>query len=406
MLVKLKYNRKTFFNFFKLALFISFIDIVLFSLHRILVKYNFTNPDTYDYIISDFTWINYIIFFFLSFIVFLITFLFLIIVPKNIFQINIKKKTFVILLFFLLISSFYVCFILQDFRPRYTKDSITSFEGIIFMLNNILLLCLYTIYILNREKDNSIYFVILLVCSILTIDGLAKGLFTLAILIFEFYRLSHKKKKYFFLIFILAIPIIIYVSFNFKYSYRSDDYYIFNDNFESILIYIYDFIIPRISVHGEHLNAFIFNKLDISNYSFLANIISESFNNRLKILFNDGHDLFYPKTVGQSITFNVRGAYDRGGSSPGYVLSVISFLPFTLPLIILITSIFKNFFLRLNEKLTFIEIACLCYIFKAITVNLLDMLGLISPNLLLLFLIYLSCNIYLKDSNKKKFIYN
>ena len=70
---------------------------------------------------------------------------------------------------------------------------------------------------------------------------------------------------------------------------------------------------------------------------------SENTNNisNLKVIFDDGYGIFYPKSVGQSILHNMVGVDVRGGSSPGDVLSVISFLPFTLPLIILLAFILQ-----------------------------------------------------------------
>ena len=96
------------------------------------------------------------------------------------------------------------------------------------------------------------------------------------------------------------------------------------------------------------------------------------------------------------------GVDARGGSSPGYVLSVISFLPFTLPLILLLAFIFKQFFFRLNEKVNFIQIACLCYIFKDFSSNLLDMLPIISPALMTLVLAFLSSHVFLRYKEIKE----
>ena len=94
--------------------------------------------------------------------------------------------------------------------------------------------------------------------------------------------------------------------------------------------------------------------------------------------------------------------YDSpGGSSPGYVLSVISFLPFTMPLIVLLAFIFKQFFSRLNENVNYIQIAGLCFIFKNISANLLDMVSIIAPDLMSLFLAFLSSHVFLKDKEIK-----
>ena len=93
--------------------------------------------------------------------------------------------------------------------------------------------------------------------------------------------------------------------------------------------------------------------------------------------------------------------YDSpGGSSPGYVLSVISYLPFTLPLILMLAFIFKQVSFRLDQNLNFIQVACLCFIFKNISANLLDMLPIISPDLMSLILAFLSSHVYLIHQDK------
>ena len=82
---------------------------------------------------------------------------------------------------------------------------------------------------------------------------------------------------------------------------------------------MYNFTIPRFSVHAEQLYSYISQDLDISNYSYLSKVIIESFKNRINVIFNDGYNIFYPKTVGQSILWNMQYLYAPGGSSPGYL---------------------------------------------------------------------------------------
>ena len=196
----------------------------------------------------------------------------------------------------------------------------------------------------------------------------------------------------------MIIAIFLDTALNFKYGSQNP----FLDGLAGYSDYLYSYIVPRFSVHAEQLYSFISQDLDISNYSYLSTVITESFNNRLKVIFDDGYGIFYPKSVGQSIIYNMVGVDVRGGSSPGYVLSVISFLPFTLPLILLLAFIFKQFFFRLNEKVNFIQIACLCYIFKNISANLLDMLPIISPGLMTLVLAFLSSHVFLRYKEIKE----
>ena len=196
----------------------------------------------------------------------------------------------------------------------------------------------------------------------------------------------------------MIIAIVLDTAFNFKYGSQNS----FLDGLDGYSDYLYSYIVPRFSVHAEQLYSFISQDLDISNYSYLSTVITESFNNRLKVIFDDGYGIFYPKSVGQSITYNMVGVYARGGSSPGYVLSVIRFLPFTLPLIIILAFIFKQVSFRLNERVNFIQVACLCYIFKPISANLLDMLPIISPDLVTLVLVFLSSHVFLKYKEIKE----
>ena len=92
----------------------------------------------------------------------------------------------------------------------------------------------------------------------------------------------------------------------------------------------------------------------------------------------------------------MQGLHAPGGSSPGYVLSVISFFPFTLPLVIILTFYFKQFSYRLTEKVNFIQVASFCWLIKSYSSNLLDMLTIIDPALYALVLVYFSSNVYLK----------
>ena len=71
-------------------------------------------------------------------------------------------------------------------------------------------------------------------------------------------------------------------------------------------------------------------------------------------------------------------------------------------LIILLAFIFKQIFFRLNEKVNFIQIACLGYIFKDFSSNLLDMLPIISPGLMTLVLCFLSSHVFLGYKETKE----
>ena len=266
------------------------------------------------------------------------------------------------------------------------------------VINTILLICLFIIYQVNRKQSDYKTFIIILISSILTVDGLAGVAFFLSMALFEFYRLNFKKKISSSIFIIILTVIVLDTAFNFKYGSENSNYILLTGYSD----YLYSYIIPRFSVHAEQLYSYISQDLDISNYSYLSTVIMESFNNRLKVIFNDGYDLFYPKTVGQSIAYSMQGLNARGGSSPGYVLSVISFLPFTIPLIIILAFIFKQVSFRLNERVNFIQAACFCFIIKAISANLLDMLPIISPALLTLILVYLSSHVFLKYKEIKE----
>lgn len=400
-----KINKLSYTNFLKFILFLTFIDFILFSIHRILITFNVIDPYISNIVVSNFTWSNYMILFSVCLFTLFYTLLIFIFTPMELFKININKKTFFILLFFLFISSVYIFFVQQNYKIRYTSGSITTFDGLLRIINTTIIICTFIVYQLHRKKINILFFYFIIVSSLLTIDGFSRGMTTLSMIVFEFYRLNDKKNFFLKLLFIIFGIIfgfsILYYSFYFKYSYVTGNFVLL-EKFSNTLDYINNFIFPRISVHSEQLYSFISGDLAISNYDFLFKVVTETFNNRLKVIFNNANDLFYPKTVGQSISFSMFGPNEPGGSSPGYVLSAISFFPFTLPLIFLLVSIFKEISFKLNERVNLIQVACLCFILKGISANLLDMLGIIDTDLFLLFLVYLSCHINFKDLNKKK----
>ena len=384
-------------NIFKFIFFLTFIDLLLLSIHRLLIKLEITK-EQYDFSISEFAFNNYFIFILCCFVVFLLTLFITIKAPKNSFKIDISRNTFFLLLIILLISSIYIFFVQKDFSPRYESGSITTFAGLTKVFNYNLLVCLYIIYLLNNKQSDYKAFIIILISTVLIIDGLFAATLFISMLLIEFYKLNLKKKIYS-SIFIVIVTIFVF-DFAYKFKYGSENsYYFLSSGYSN---YLYSYIIPRFSVHAEQLYSYISQDLGISNYSYLSTVIIESFNNRLKVIFDDGYNLFYPKTVAQSIVYNMQGLDARGGSSPGYVLSVISFLPFTIPFIILIAFIFKQVSFRLNERVNFIQVACLCFIFKGITANLLDMLAIISPNVLLLVFAFLSSHVFLKDKEIKQ----
>jgi hypothetical protein len=392
ILNKFDYN-----NLFKIIFFLSFIDLLLFSIYRLSIALELSKTPQ-NFSISEFLLSNYLIFVLCSLGVFVLTIILAIIVPVNKFKIYITKNTFFWLLFILLISSIYIFFIQQSFRPRYESGSITTIAGLVRVLNNSLLIVLFIIYQLNRRLCNYKFFSIILLSSVLVIDGLSGAVLFVSLILFELYRLNLKAKIYTSILVALPLLFVLKTALDFKYGFENS----FLEGVSGYSEYFYIYVIPRFSVHAEQLYSYISQDLDISNYIYLSKVITESFFNRLKVIFADGYDIFYPKTVAQSIVYDMYDSNVRGGSSPGYVLSVISFLPFTLPFIIILAFIFKQVSFRLNEQINFIQVASLCYIFKAISANLLDMLPIISPNFMTLVIAFLSSHVFLKHKELKK----
>lgn len=385
-------NQFTLENIFKIIFFLSFIDLLLLSIHRLLIKFQLTDESLYPFINSDFFLSNYFILILCSFGVFILTIFITIKVPVNKFKIYISRNTFFWLLMILLISSVYIFLIQQVFKIRYEPGSITTLPGLVRVINSSMLIGLFIIYQLNREQSDYKTIIIILISSIITVDGLSGIAMFVSMALFEFFRLNYKKKIFSSILIIIITVISLDTAFNFKYGSENSDYVLLTGYSD----YLYNFIIPRFSVHAEQLYSYISQDLDISNYSYLYTVIIESFNNRLKVIFDDGYNIFYPKTVGQSILYSMQGINAPGGSSPGYVLSVISFLPFTFPLIVILAFIFKQVSFRLNERVNYIQVAGLCYVFKNISANLLDMLPIISPGLISLVLAFLSSHVFLK----------
>ena len=391
-------DKYTSLNIFKFSFFIAFIDLVLFSINRLL-RYNNAIDTSYDnYLIADFSLGNFALLILCCFVVFLFTLIFSIKAPKDFFKIIIRKNTFNLLLIILFVISVYIFFVQQTYRVRYESGSIQTLAGLLNIFGRILVICLFIIYQLNRLHLNYKAFIIILVSSILLSDNLGGFATFAALTSFEFFRYNFKK-KFFYIIFYGALTIFV-LDFTLSYSYT------YNPNSADITFFAFEYFgfaeefinnsIPRTAIHAEQLFLYVGGYLDISNYFSLFNIIIESFNNRLKVIFDYG-EIFYPKTVGQSIVFNIQGEEFPGGSSPGYVLSVISFLPLTIPFVVIIAFLFKQVSFRMNETVNFIQVASFCWILKDVSSNFLDMLAIIEPALIGLLLVFLSSNVYLKD---------
>jgi|694.fasta_scaffold52175_2 hypothetical protein len=373
-------------NIFKIILFLTFIDLILFTIQRLLINYQFVKQEYIVYLISDFSLYNYLIFFFLSLVIFFLTILLTIFLPIINFRIYLSRNFLLLSSIILLPLSFYLFIVLLDFNPRYSPGTVKSIPSILHLINYSALLGLFIIYQLNRSELGLILFLIILLNLFLIIDGLAPILTLLSMILFNYFRKNLKNKiKMHFLVLIFFFLICIFS--------------LILNLFENFLDFFYIFIIPRISTHSEQLYSYISGDLDISNFNYILNLIMESFNNRVKIIFNNDYNLFNPKTVSRSIVDSTQGLNAPGGSSPGYVLSVISFLPFTLVPVTILSIIIKQFCFRLNEKLNFIQVACLCFIFKAITADLLDMFSIISYSLIFLIVVFLSVYIYIKKEN-------
>ena len=390
-------DKHTSINIFKFSFFIAFIDLLLFSINRLL-RYNNVIDTSFDnYLITDFSFANYTLLILCCFVVFLLTLIFSIKAPKNIFKINISINTFNLLLIILIIISIFVFSVQQTYRPRYEPGSILTLAGLFNIFGRILTICLFIIYQLNRANMNYKAFIIILASAVLMADNLGGAAVFFGLLAFEFFRYNFKKKLFLIIIYgILSIFVLDFL-FGYTYLYTTDSTDINFFTFEYLKNkdeFINNFI-PRAATHAEQLYSYVSGYLDISNYFYLFNIIIESFNNRLKVIFDYG-EIFYPKTVGQSIIFSIQGVDFPGGSSPGYVLSVISFLPFTIPFVVIIAFLFKQVSSRMNEKVNFIQVAGFCWILKDVSANFLDMLAIIEPSLIGLLLVYLSSNVYLK----------
>jgi len=390
-------DKHTSINIFKFSFFIAFIDLLLFSINRLL-RYNNVIDTSFDnYLITDFSFANYTLLILCCFVVFLLTLIFSIKAPKNIFKINISINTFNLLLIILIIISIFVFSVQQTYRPRYEPGSILTLAGLFNIFGRILTICLFIIYQLNRANMNYKAFIIILASAVLMADNLGGAAVFFGLLAFEFFRYNFKKKLFLIIFYGILSIFVLDFTFGYTYLYTTDSTDINFFTFEYLknkAEFINNFI-PRTATHAEQLYSYVSGYLDISNYFYLFNIIIESFNNRLKLIFDYG-EIFYPKTVGQSIIFNIQGVDFPGGSSPGYVLSVISFLPFTIPFVVIIAFLFKQVSSRMNEKVNFIQVAGFCWILKDVSANFLDMLAIIEPSLIGLLLVYLSSNVYLK----------
>jgi hypothetical protein len=377
-------------NIFKIIFFISFIDFFLLTIHRTLIYFQIIDTSFNPFFLSEFNYFVYFFYILICFAVFFCTMGLSILAPNKFLKINISKKTFQILLIILFCLSIFVYLELNEVNLRYFSGSIKTISGFTLIANKIFLLCLYFIYQLNYKEIKFQFFTAILFSSILMIDSFSSSIFSLSILIFEFFKLNTKKRIIALFPFFLIIVILILVV-----SIRT------NGDYKVNLEFLYNNAIPRISVHAEQLFSYLSEDLKLSDYSYTYTIISESFNNRLKFILNSSEPLFYPKTIGQAMVFDLIGPDAHGGSSPGYLLSAISFFPFTLPLIFILATFIKQFSSRIGYNINFIQIACFCFLIKTITSDLLDMLSIISINLTALVLISLSSYINIKIRNTK-----
>ena len=108
------------------------------------------------------------------------------------------------------------------------------------------------------------------------IDGLAGAVLFSSMFLFEFFRLNLNRKIFSSIFFVMIIAIFLDTALNFKYGSQNS----FLDGVAGYSDYLYSYIVPRFSVHAEQLYSFISQDLDISNYSYLSTVITESFNSR------------------------------------------------------------------------------------------------------------------------------
>ena len=195
-------------NIFKFVFFLTFIDLLLFSIVRLQLKLGLSDVNYHPYFISDFSLTNYFVLILYCFGAFILTISLTSIAPKDIFKIHISRSTFFLLLMILLISSIYIFFVQQTFRPRYESGSIMTLAGIARVFNSALLLCLFIIYQLNRKQIDYKNYIIILASSILVIDGVGGGALFLSLILFEFFRTDFKKKIFSF-IFIVLITLFV-----------------------------------------------------------------------------------------------------------------------------------------------------------------------------------------------------
>ena len=106
----MKSNDFTSRNLFKFIFFLTFIDVLLFSIHRLLIKFQLTDESFFQFYNSDFSLANYFIFILYSFGAFFLTIILSIKVPVNKFKIYMSKN-----FFFLFINDFTYIFYLSFF---------------------------------------------------------------------------------------------------------------------------------------------------------------------------------------------------------------------------------------------------------------------------------------------------
>jgi len=282
------------------------------------------------------------------------------------------------------ILNFYLSYNLPE-NYRYVDGSFTLDMLSIYYLStvmNALVVCSYFV-IQPTSNINNWYPLLFLVGMFISIDGLSRALFFVLIL-YSFYGKAIRRS---YSLLVLAIPGVILIGFfglMQKGSTVDIDY-----------IELAGWVAARMAIPAETAMQFLVGDHFLKSFSDSLDLLGHSFNCRVNFFtMNDGvcSDI---KSIGGANFYSLYGIV-KGGSSSGYLTSIIIGNIAALPLIMMITLVIGKLFRQIRYELNFFEILCLYFALQPLHANFLDaytILSIVTITLVMFIFVFLFCRL-------------
>jgi hypothetical protein len=355
-------------------------EILWLALNRFI-----NDGDIQFYFTSDFVWQNFLKYSLLI-LFFSFTFALLVIIsrPSKRLSVSIKLVKFFV---FLTASILVLKAGVVHGDARYTSGGLTGFAGIVYFASNALFLM--SVIILFKARLNEVYslnaysFILLFSYSI-TIDGLAPALTLLCSTVILF-NLFHKNLLG--LIFLLSLMIaLLYLGVQAKWT-EAPDYLTPH--------YFVSWVLSRFSIQSEQFYYYISGDSYISSFGDYVDLLVRAFNLRLDVIFQGAYTPIYPRSVSESIYYDMKGEY-FSGSSPGIALGtahlMLGFFVFQYFVVLIVKNIFMGN--RLSVRLWMM--VPVAFLLKPIYTDSSEFFALISPILVYALSIYFASIVRVK----------